>query len=223
MGLSARAQHGFKLKGVIFERGSNNRMALAIVSNYRTKVEVGTNDMGFFEMYAKVGDTLLFTKRGFSQQEIVLKDTKDLVVRLSPDMLLNGVTVYGQSKKAQLDEIKKEYQKQGVFYGGRRNPWLLMPFGGHPLTFFYNLIGRRPKQARRFNKMYATEIQQSQIDIYFNKTTIAQKTGLSGKELDDFMVSYRPSFDQAKQWAQYDYLKWINDSFKRYKDSTTVK
>lgn len=210
------AQAQFKLKGVVFENGTNLRLALGTVTNYRTKGTVGTNDMGFFELPVSLGDTLLFGKRGYNQQEIIVKSKSDLVVKLNRDLLLDEVTVYGQSKQGELDAMRKDFKDKGVFYGGKANPLLLLPFGGSPLTFLYNLLGRAPKQARRFNRMYATEVQQSQIDLYFNKTAIHKQTGLTGKALDDFMIDYRPTYDQAKQWVLYDFTKWINDSFKQY-------
>ncbi len=42
---------------------------------------------------------------------------------------------------------------------------------------------------------------------------------LEGKELEDFMVTYRPDYEKTKNWTQYDANKWIVDSFKKYKEA----
>ena len=83
------------------------------------------------------------------------------------------------------------------------------------------MFGRTPKNARRFNNYYVTELQQTHIDGLFNKVIINKHTGLVDKELENFMINYRPDYERAKNWAQYDAIKWINDSFKKYSDSKT--
>ncbi|GAA4214644.1 hypothetical protein GCM10022289_48460 [Pedobacter jeongneungensis] len=44
-------------KGVILEKGTQIRIALAVVTNINNKQAVGSNDMGFFQVKAKPGDT----------------------------------------------------------------------------------------------------------------------------------------------------------------------
>ena len=66
---------------------------------------------------------------------------------------------------------------------------------------------------------YATEMQQTHIDAFFNKSIISSNTGLTGKELDNFMMNYRPEFEQSKNWNTYDGLKWIRESYKKYSDT----
>lgn len=213
------AQQNFTLTGVLFEKGTTLRIALAEVKNKRTGFSAGSNDIGLFTIKASIGDTLLVTKRNFSDLQVVVKDTKDLVLYLNKGTMLNEVVVTGQTKKQALNEIKKDFRNKGSFYGGKPPLALLNPFGGSPLTFLYELFGRTPKQARRFNTMYQNEMQDSHVDQYYNKTLINQQTGLSGKELEDFLVNYRPTYDQAKNWNVYDGIKWINDSYKKYSDT----
>lgn len=212
----ASAQQNFTLKGVLFENSTKNRLALAEIKNKQTGISTGSNDIGLFTIKANIGDTLLITKRSFYDLEVVVKNSNDLVLYLSKGTTLNEVTVTGQTKKQALDEIRKDYRNKGSFYGGKP-PVLSFLFS--PLTAFYELFGKTPKQARRFNKMYQTEMQDSQVDQLFNKTTINKQTGLTGKELEDFLVNYRPTYEQSKNWNVYDSIKWINESYKKYSDT----
>ena len=52
-----------------------------------------------------------------------------------------------------------------------------------------------------------------------------ENTGLEGKELSKFMFDYRPTYEMSKQWAMYDAVKYIRDSYKKYSDTlkNTVK
>lgn len=217
----AYAQQNFTLTGVLFEKSTKNRLALAEVKNKRSGISTGSNDIGLFTIKASIGDTLLITKRSFYDLEVVVNNANDLVLYLNKGTTLNEVTVTGQTKKQALEEIRKDYKAKGSFYGGKPPLSLLNPFGGSPLTFFYELFGKTPRRARRFNRMYQTEMQDSQVDQLFNKTTINQQTGLTGKELEDFLVNYRPTYEQSKNWNVYDSIKWINESYKKYSDTVT--
>lgn len=210
------AQQDFMLTGVLFERGANVRIALAEVKNKRSGFSAGSNDMGIFSIKADIGDTLLVMKRNFNDLEIVVRSNKDLVLYLNRGTTLNEVVVTGQTKKQALEELKKDFKDKGSFYGGKP-PFL--SFLASPFTALYELFGKTPKQARRFNRMYQTEMQDNVVDQFFNKTTINEHTGLTGKVLENFMVDYRPSYERAKNWTNYDAVKWINDSFKKYRDT----
>ena len=212
----AFAQQNFALTGVLFEQASKNRIALAEVKNKQSGLSTGSNDIGLFSIKANIGDTLLITKRNFSDLEVVVRNNKDLVLYLNKGTMLNEVTVTGQTKKQAMDQIKRDYRNKGSFYAGK--PPILSLIGS-PLTFFYELFGKTPKQARRFNKMYQTEMQDGQVDQLFNKTTINQQTGLTGKELEDFLVNYRPTYEQSKNWNVYDSVNWIKESYKKYSDT----
>ena len=211
------AQGEFKLTGVIFEKGTNIRIALAEVTNKRNKYVVGSNDLGLFTIKALVGDTLIIYKRNFNPLVVVVASSKDVVAYLTRAAnTLNEVTVYGQTKKQELDAIKRDFRNKGSFYAGKPP---LLSFIFTPITAIYELFGRTPKNARRFNNMYVTELQQSHVDQFFNKTTINANTGLEGKALENFMVNYRPDYEKAKNWTEYDGIKWINDSYKKYSDT----
>ena len=216
---SVLAQQEFIQTGVVFENGAKIRIALAEITNLRNGYSTGSNDMGMFSVKSAIGDTLLIAKRGFNDKRIVVISTKDIVLQLNRgETMLNEVVINGQTKKQQLDELKRDYRNKGSFYAGKPP---LLSYIFTPLTAIYELVGRTPKNARRFNNLYAVEMQNNQVDQLFNKTTINKETGLTGKELEDFMVNYRPEYAQAKNWTVYDSTKWIRDSYKKYSD--TVK
>lgn len=216
------AQQEFKLKGVLFENGAKIRIALAEVSNKRNGYAVGSNDLGLFEIKAQVGDTLLVTKRGFNDLTVVVSSSKDLVLKLNRGNMLNEVVITGKGKEKEMQAIEKDFKGKGSFYAGKPPIGLLSPFGGSPLTFLYELFGKTPRDARRFRRYHQTENEQTHVDQFFNKSIINKNTGLEGKPLEDFMIAYRPDYEKAKNWNSYDGLKWISESYKKYKDSLKV-
>lgn len=213
---TANAQD-FIVKGVIFEKGANVRIAIANVTNVRNRIGVTSNDLGMFQIRASVGDTLLIDKANMNDQRIVITSHQDILIYLvRATTMLNEVTVIGSTKKSDLAEIKKEFQNKGVYNGGKSS-FLSAIF--NPLNGLYNLVGRDPKNARRFGRYADNEIKQSQIDVYFNPTIIKNNTELRGDTLEKYMVDYRPEFQKAQYWNSYDYIKYIKESSKKFTDT----
>ena len=48
---------------------------------------------------------------------------------------------------------------------------------------------------------------------------IANNTNLKGKELEKYMLDYRPEFEKAQYWNSYDYIKYIKESSKKFTDT----
>ncbi|MNK61912.1 hypothetical protein D3C87_810790 [compost metagenome] len=216
LGLFAQAQD-FIVKGVVIEKGSNIRIALSEITNLRTGIGVGSNDIGMFQLKAKIGDTLLVIKRNLIDQRVVVKNQEDIIVYLvRASTTLDDVTVYGNTKQQDLAEIKREYRNKGVYNGGKTT---LLSAIFSPLNALYNLFGSDPKNARRFGRYADNEIKQSQIDVYFNQSIIKNNTELRGDTLEKYMLNCRPEFDKAQYWNSYDYIKYIKESSKKFTDT----
>lgn len=213
------AQQEFQLKGVVMENGSNNRIALSEITNKRNKFVVGSNDLGIFQIRAAIGDTLLVIKRDFGDREIVVVSQQDVLVRMNRTTL-NTVNIYGQTRKEEMNEIKQEFRNKGSFYAGKPP---LLSYVFTPLTALYELFGKTPKNAKRFNRYYNNEMQQSQIDGFFNEALIKKNTPLEGKALENFMLNYRPDYEKAKNWTTYDAIKHIRDAYAQYADTLKNK
>lgn len=215
------AQGEFQLNGVVMESGSSIRIALAEITNKRSGFTVGSNDLGLFQIKAIVGDTLVIIKRNYADRQIIVLSNKDMIAYLNlSGTTLDQVDIRGQSKKAELNAIKKDFRDKGSFYAGKPP---LLSYIFTPLTALYELFGSTPKKARRFGKYYNTEMQQTEIDGFFNESLIKKNTGMEGKELENFMLNYRPEYGKSKNWTEYDAVKYIRDSYKQYTDTLKKK
>ncbi|WP_053058418.1 hypothetical protein [Pedobacter sp. BMA] len=207
----------FIVKGVVIEKGSNIRIALAEITNQRTGLGVGSNDIGMFQLKAKIGDTLYVSKRNLIDQQIVVRGDQDLLIYLvRGSTTLDEVTIVGNNKKQDLADLKRDFKNKGVYNGGKTT-FLSAVFS--PLNALYNLVGKDPKNARRFSRYADNELKQTQIDQYFNGTIIQNNTNLRGKELETYMLNYRPEYDKAQYWNSYDYIKYIKESSKKFTDT----
>jgi hypothetical protein len=218
-GLKIKAQD-FVLRGVVIEKGSNVRIALAGITNVRSKMGATSNDIGMFQLNARLGDTLLIMKRNLTDQKVVVKTDDDLVVYLiRGSTMLEEVTVKGQTKKQEMEGIKRDFKRNGSFFEGKPPLALLSPFGGSPLTFFYELFGKTPVRARNFNHYYKKELSLIEVDKFFNKSLVSNNTTLTGKDLDKFLLDYYPTSNMVNNWNNYDAVKYIKESAKQYTDT----
>jgi len=218
-GLAVTAQD-FVLKGVVIEKGSNVRIALASITNIRSKTGATSNDIGIFQLNARIGDTLFIQKRNLNEQKVVIETNDDLVVYLiRGSTMLDEVTVKGQTKKQEMENIKRDLKHNGSFYAGKPPLILLNPFGGNPITFFYELFGKTPTRARNFNRYYKKELSLIEVDKFFNKSLVSNNTSLTGKNLDKFLLDYYPTRSMTLNWSNYDAVKYIKESAKKYADT----
>ncbi|MCD0487185.1 hypothetical protein LPB86_03035 [Pedobacter sp. MC2016-14] len=211
----SEAQQAGIVRGVIMERGTTTRLGDAEVVNKRTGASVQSNSFGFFQIGGLVTDTLMIFRIEYATTEAAVTSTKDMVIYLNRGTNLKEVKITaGQNRKEEFKEIKQDYRDKGTFYEGKP-PLLSYIFS--PLTAVYELFGKTPKNARRFGKYATTELQQSEIDGLFNEFMVKKHTPLKGgKELDYFMINYRPEYSKARKWAEYDAIKYIRDAYTKY-------
>lgn len=215
-GLKIKAQD-FVMKGVVIEKGSNVRVALAAITNLRSKMGTTSNDIGMFQLNARIGDTLFIQKKNLNDQKVVVNTDGDLVVFLvRGSTMLAEVTVKGQTKKQEMEDIKRDLRHNGSFFAGKPPLILLNPLGGNPITFFYELFGKTPARARKFNRYYKKELSLIEVDKFFNKSLVLKNTTLTGKDLDKFLLDYYPTRSMTINWSNYDAVKYIKESAKKY-------
>ncbi|WPU94584.1 hypothetical protein SNE25_03490 [Mucilaginibacter sabulilitoris] len=214
--LNASAQE-FTLKGVISKKSSPERVGQVLIKNLKTNNFMISDDLGWFTVKASAGDTLLFTKEEFTPQKIVVLNNSDMPVYMQPVIKLNEVQVLGQTKKQELNEIMGDYRKQGTFYAGKPP---VLSFLANPLTGLYELFGKTPGRARRFANFARGEAEQAEINRRYNVSFVREYTKLpTDSAARKFMNYYTPSYEDLKQWTDYDLIKHMQKSYDFYKNS----
>ncbi|KLT65297.1 hypothetical protein AB669_14430 [Pedobacter sp. BMA] len=207
-------------KGVISEKGTTIRIALALVIDTDTHISVGSNDMGLFQIKARVGDTLWFYKRNFEAQFAVVKNDQDMMINLiRADKILEDVTIRPENKQENLSAVRLEHRKKTYFYGHKRNPLYYLR---SPIAAILELMGTERKNAKRFDRYLDKEEQELEVDKYFNLSMVRRNTNLTGKALEKFMLDYRPKHEQIKEWNTYDAATYIKKSAAFYLDTLTT-
>ncbi len=208
------AQERMLLKGLVFKKGTSQRISNVKVQNKKSGDYSLSDEWGNFAISVAIGDTLLFQKDGFQENEKLITLKQNLIVYMSNTVVLNEVVVKEQSKKIQQKEILDGYRSKGVFYNGKP-PLLAYIFT--PLTALNELIGKDANNARRFGDYIQREDAESMVDAHFNPHIIKTSVpAIKEGEIVEFMYLYRPKTDQVTYWNQYDDMNYIKKSYQEY-------
>jgi hypothetical protein len=214
--LRVSGQQIFTIRGVTSKNLSAERVAQVVINNLRSKDFMESDDLGWFAIKAAIGDTLLFTKRDYTQQKIVIKSSGDLPVYMQPVIQLAEVTIQGQTKRQELNEVMGDYKKDGTFYNGKPP---VLSFLTSPITGLYELFGATPGRARRFAAFSKGEEDYAEVHRRYNLALVKRVTNTNDSVATKFMKFYTPSIDDLKEWNDYELIKHINDHYDFYNKS----
>jgi hypothetical protein len=65
--------------------------------------------------------------------------------------------------------------------------------------------------------------QENYIKYRFNKTTVKRITRLEGKELDEFMLLYKPDFEFTQMASTVEFYQYILNASYQYKKEMLIK
>ncbi len=213
LAFKASAQQVFTIKGVISKNLSGERIASVVISNLRSRDAVESDPVGWFSIKASVGDTLLFSKKDFVPLKIAIINSGDIPVYMEQLINLNEVTITGQTKKQELNDIMGDYRKQGTFYNGKPP---VLSFLTSPVTGLYELFGATPNRAKRFAAFSKGEEEATEVDRRYNVTFVKRVTNAPDSVVKKFMLYYKPSFEDLKQWNDYELIKHVRASYDFY-------
>lgn len=201
------------IKGVVLDYATEERIDGAVILNFRTQQSFESNGLGLFTVTGAIGDTLRIAKTGFNEQDVVITSDEDVIVRLKGITELKAVNVYGTTKEQEMDNIMKDYRKQGSYYNGKP-PMLAYIF--NPISALHEAFGKTGKRAKRFNEYINYEQDELLIDRKFSKTLVASLTGLKEPDLTNFVLAYRPSYETVRYWNEYDARTYIKKAFAQF-------
>jgi hypothetical protein len=206
------------VKGVIFKKNTSARVSQVLITNSAGTVMM-SDELGLFNIKAAIGDTITFSKIGYTPQKQVVNNNSDILIYLQPVVELEGVIIKGQTKQQELAEVMRTYRSKGIYFDGKPPVTAFLPFGGSPITGFYELFGKAPKQARHFKQYIKTENEQSLVSRRYTKELVKRVTLLDDEEVAKFMNNYKPSYEDVVKWTDYDLIAYIKRSLEYYKSN----
>jgi hypothetical protein len=214
-------QQGDQYGGTILSADTSLLLRGINVLNLTLKRHTVSDAYGKFVLEYKQGDTVEFRHDHWETKIVYGSGLKDSIFLQKRGIVLDEIVITRNRHNKEIDELKdiqkEKNKKGGIYYGGRPPIALLNPFGGKPITFFYELFSKNGKRARQMEKDVQYALRESKVDSAFNRITVKKITAINDGELPDFMKSYRPTFEQVQSWDTYDLYFYIQKSYDSFR------
>lgn len=189
------------LKGAVYENGTNNKLPDVFIRDKNTRQLTITDKQGNFSIKTEAGHILIFECPGYVSDTLYVVDlTQKKIMLQTQTIALREVSV--SSTRTNFDphkEYPEIYEKSKVYVLS-------------PSTWF----SKDAKDARRLKKYFQHEQEERRIDQAFSRAYVGSLVPLKGRELENFMVLYRPSYAFVTSNEATSMAVYINDSYKKY-------
>ena len=184
-----------------------------------------TNERGEYEIEVSEKDSIWFSYLNKPTVKFpVLKITNpfgfDISLQVSvPE--LKEVQIRQRNYKEDSIQNRKDYAK--IFDYRKPTLKVVSPpaYGGaagFDLDEIINMFRfKRNRSMLSFQKRLLTQEQDKFIEHRFSKALVRRLTNLEGNELDSFMLVFRPPYFFTVGAGDYDFQKYIKDSFERFR------
>jgi hypothetical protein len=198
--ISANAQN--LLKGTVFEDGTSNRMANVFVRDNNSKQLTITDKKGNFSVRTETGHILIFESPGYISDTLYLADLAQKQIRMVPKTIaLREVSI--NASRADAFDAHKEYPEVYT----RSKLYVLSPS---------SWFGKEAVDARRLKSYFKMEAEERHIDEVFSTVYVGSLVPLKGKDLEDFITMYRPSYDFIMSNTGPSLAVYVNDCYKKF-------
>ncbi|HVW98349.1 MAG TPA: hypothetical protein VHA56_20450 [Mucilaginibacter sp.] len=200
--LAAAIVRGQELTGSVVDDASGSKMPDVFIRNINNKQLGITDKNGRFDIPAETGNLLIFQCPGYVSDTLYVIDMRPKKIRLVAQTIALREVRINATRPA--FDPRKEYPEvytKSKFYVLSPTSW----------------FGKEARDARRLKRYFKREAEERKVDAVFTKAYVGSIVPLKGIELEDFMLMYRPTYDQVKANNRTSLAVYINDCYKKYK------
>ncbi|MBO9658504.1 MAG: hypothetical protein J7527_06740 [Chitinophagaceae bacterium] len=224
---TSQANAQYKIKGTVYD--STKTYAVPSVSVLSTSGKgTVTNSNGDYEIEVNEKDSIWFSYLNkptvkFPVLKITSPHAFDISIQLSITVM-KEVKIrqrnYRQDSIQNREDYAKifDYEKPGLKIGSRP------AYTGTPVAAGFDLESiieifnfKKKRQMASFQRRLIQQEQDKYVDHRFSKALVRRLTGLDSAGLANFMVAYRPPYEFTIMLGEYDFQKYIKDSYERYR------
>ena len=221
------------ISGTVYDSSKVIPVKGVVVKNTRGLMTV-TDSTGHYNIGANDKDSLTFIYLNKPTARFAVKQIENigsfdisLHIRVTEKFrTLKEVRVFSKSFKqdsiANREEYAKifNYQRPGIKTSSS-------DYSGTPgldLDEFINIFRfKRNKQIKHLQNRLLDQEQENYIKYRFNKTTVRRITRLEGKDLENFMIDYRPDFEFAQNSSILDFYQYILNASYQFKKENLME
>jgi hypothetical protein len=222
-GIAHESSGQYKIRGVVYDSSRNFPMELVSVLSTSGAGTV-TNKSGEYEIAVAETDSIWFSYLNkptvkFPVKKILNPFGFDISLQVNvPE--LKEVRIMPRNYRQDSLQNREDYAK--IF--NYRKPGLRsvsVQYGaaaGFDVNEIINAFRfRRNRSMQSFQKRLIAQEQEKFIDHRFSKALVRRLTGADGEALEEFMQIYRPPYYFVVTVGDYDFQKYIKDSYERFK------
>lgn len=220
--LFSQSQSDTWITGKVYD--STRMVAIPFVKVSSTKgVITFTDSIGRYGMTVDKKDSIQFTYRGKSTNYFPVKDIRypsgfDISLQVTVQdryQTLKEVVVIGKTYKQDSLENREKYKRVFEF----ESSGLQITSQGNldPISLINAFKFRRNKTMRSFRNRLIEEEQEKFVSSRFTKPLVKQITGLNDRELDRFMLLWRPPYELVAFSEEYEFHQYILDASRYFK------
>ncbi|MES2425743.1 MAG: hypothetical protein V4560_02180 [Bacteroidota bacterium] len=206
MVMTAHAQS--TLKGLVMEIRTDIQLSGIKVENVTQHNTVNTDPHGSFTIRANRGDILCFSGLNYIPDTLYLTSLKYLTVQLElRQNALKEVKITGNEVNASAFKYEPATGPLGS------HTVLYKPGGG--LLF---KISDSHKEAKKIAKLAELEVngqKEREITSAFNKTMLKNYIPISGQEMDNFVIKYRPD-SKTFSSSNFSLIDYVSECYKDF-------
>ena len=195
----------------------------ANVINQRVRGGTMTDTEGKFALQADPTDTLTFRSIGYIDKKVPVSEiiaTENYTVTMAPIRYqLEGVEITGEGPKVNMHGLdnakmsKTPAELRGEF-DTKPTVWTALV---HPTSYLYYKFNKEEKSKRNTIAAIRTEREWQLFSLVYNKEIAERLTGLTGDELDNFMVYFNAYSNLSFSANTYEVEKRVKEVYAEYK------
>lgn len=202
-----------EFKGIVYELGSDAPLQGVAIQNVSNQETIKSSELGYFSIPASISDLIIFAYPGYRKDTLVVTALSLKRVYLTPvdaPNLLKEVEITALSDAA-LEKAIADAETKAKAGGATGTGVWISPS---------RLLGKEAKETRRLHDVLVHEQNTRAIFARFTAERIQELTPLSGRDLDLFMIKYKPSYTFITGADEQALNVYIMDAYASFKKLT---
>ncbi|WP_340152319.1 hypothetical protein [uncultured Marivirga sp.] len=231
-----------QITGVVFSSEDYQVIEGAHILNVSQQKLTFTSENGYFNLIANIGDTIKISNVSFKSSNFVVQEFDFKMISLHPNVIqlkevkvtnlpedendfkrrlmdlgvleIDSFIPFGVNAAKPKGRIPKLYNREtDVVFGADEN---FNPSITVPISYFTKKFSKKHKAKRDYYELKASKEQVFANSEKYNKELVTKLTGLTAKELMDFMEYLDFDYDFLSKSSDYEVVKTILDKFEEY-------
>lgn len=212
----------YKVKGTVYDSSRIYRIEAVTVMTTGGRMTI-TDSLGRYQIEAGERDSIWFSFLGKPTPKYPILKISDItrfdIALQLKSSIMEEVKI--RSRSYRMDSIQNRRDYARIFDFHRPTVGSMTSIGptgaGIDLQELIRVFQfRKNKATEKFRERLEEQERQKFVDHRFNKALVKRLTALDGKDLDVFMLQYRPSYFFVLTSTEYDFQMYIKKCFQLF-------